>query len=92
MILLRMTLRKTHVKSSLKKILMIGFLSSGLSALSQEKPIPNIGNWTMFFGQLRFHDKWSIHAEAQNRDFGIISEPEQIYYAVALTIIFPKMQ
>ncbi|MEJ6980442.1 DUF2490 domain-containing protein [Pedobacter sp. P351] len=73
-----MTLRKAHVKSSLKKILMIGFLSSGLSAFSQGKTIPNIGNWTMFFGQVRFHDKWSIHAEVQNRDFGIISEPEQI--------------
>jgi len=36
------------------------------------------GNWTMFFGQLRFHDKWSWHAEAQYRDFGIFDEPEQI--------------
>lgn len=47
-------------------------------AFPQNNKVPPIGNWTMFFGQLRFHDKWSIHGEGQARDYGVFAEPEQI--------------
>lgn len=73
-----MPLSKRCVKSSITRTLMVILLSSGFSAFSQESTLPDLGNWTMFFGQIRFHDKWSIHAEAQHREYGIISEPEQI--------------
>lgn len=36
------------------------------------------GNWTMYFGQIRFSDKWSGHYESQFRDYGVFDEPEQI--------------
>src|SRR5215207_5828453 len=68
----------SSVKSSFTNTLMVVLLSSGFSAFSQENTLPDLGNWTMFSGQVRFHDKWSIHAEAQYREYGIISEPEQI--------------
>ncbi|HET6243799.1 MAG: DUF2490 domain-containing protein [Bacteroidetes bacterium] len=48
-----------------------------VSAFSQSSS-NKTGNWTMFFGQLRLHDKWSIHTEAQYRDYGIFDEAEQI--------------
>lgn len=63
-----------------KELLLITalLLLLGNSVFSQNIKAPEVGNWTMFFGQLRFHEKWSIHAEAQYRDYGIIAEPEQI--------------
>jgi len=48
------------------------------------QPSGKSGNWTMFFGQLRFHDKWSWHAEAQYRDYGMFDEPEQIMLRTGL--------
>ena len=73
-----MALKIIEAKLPFKKTLMIALLSSGLSSFAQQKNLPDLGNWTMFFGQVRFHDKWSIHAEAQHRDYGLLSEPEQI--------------
>lgn len=32
----------------------------------------------MFFGTFKVHEKWSIHAEAQHRDYGIVDEVEQL--------------
>jgi len=48
------------------------------SAIAQTATTPKLGSWAMFFGQVRIHDKWSIHAEAQYRDHGILEESEQI--------------
>jgi hypothetical protein len=42
------------------------------------KTAPIIGNWTMFFGQVRFNDKLGIHLEAQFRDYKLLNQPEQI--------------
>ena len=42
------------------------------------KTAPSIGNWTMFFGQVRFNDKLGIHLEAQFRDYKLLNQPEQI--------------
>lgn len=36
------------------------------------------GNWVMFFNQIRLHDKWSIHSEAQYRSFEINPNTEQL--------------
>jgi hypothetical protein len=42
------------------------------------------GNWTMFFGQLKVQDKWSIHAEVQHRDYGVADELEQLLLRTGL--------
>ncbi len=54
------------------------FIAFHHSAFSQNTASPQVGSWTMLFGQVRFHDKWSIHTEAQYRDYGILAESEQI--------------
>lgn len=38
----------------------------------------------MFFGGLRFHEKWSLHAEAQYRDHGLWEEAEQLLLRTGL--------
>lgn len=55
--------------------LIIGLF--GNSAFSQSTNTPQVGSWTMFFGNATIHNKLSIHAEAQYRDFGIYKELEQ---------------
>lgn len=46
----------------------------------QKKQAPDLGNWTMFFGQGRFNEKIGLHAEAQFRDYGIQNQPEQFLF------------
>ena len=58
-------------------IICLTFLSVNPVA-SQNVVLPAVGQWSMFFGQVRFHEKWSVHAEAQYRDYGIFDEAEQI--------------
>ncbi len=37
-----------------------------------------LGNWTMFFSQTRFHSKWSLHAELQFRSYDVVPNTEQV--------------
>jgi hypothetical protein len=54
-------------------LLCLLFLSSKTNALAQlNKSNPTLGNWTMFFGQVRLTDKIGIHAEAQFQGLQII--------------------
>lgn len=54
-------------------------MSSTPNVMAQlNKSNPTIGNWTMFFGQVRLTDKFGIHAEAQFRDYKLFNQPEQI--------------
>lgn len=62
----------------LKYLVTLLLIILGNSATSQTVSTPNLGSWAMFFGQIRIYDKWSIHAEAQYRDHGILEESEQI--------------
>ncbi len=39
---------------------------------------PEFGNWIMVFNQTRFHEKWSIHSEAQFRSYSLDPNTEQI--------------
>jgi hypothetical protein len=71
----------TH-QNKLKRfnIVMIGimlFLTNCLFA-QLNKNVPKIGNWSMFFGQIRLTEKFGIHAEAQFRDYKLLNQPEQI--------------
>jgi hypothetical protein len=60
-------------------LLCLLFLSSKTNALAQlNKSNPTLGNWTMFFGQVRLTNKIGIHAEAQFRDYKLFNQPEQI--------------
>ncbi|MDF2437502.1 MAG: hypothetical protein K0Q95_1878 [Bacteroidota bacterium] len=38
----------------------------------------NTGSWLVFNSQIRLHEKFSIHAEAQYRDHGLLNEADQI--------------
>jgi hypothetical protein len=59
---------------------MIGIMLLATNYLFAQlnKTVPKIGNWTMFFGQVRLTDKIGIHAEAQFRDYKLFNQPEQI--------------
>jgi uncharacterized protein DUF2490 len=52
------------------------------------------GSWTMFTNQIRFHDKWSSHAEIQFRSYDVLPNTEQfllrggINYHLKPAIIF----
>lgn len=50
----------------------------------QSSGSPSFGNWTMYFGQFRINDQWSIHAEAQLRDQGIIDQADQVLLRAGL--------
>lgn len=52
-------------------MLMINVLSA------QDKP-NNPGNWLMGFSEIRFHDKWGLHAEIQYRSFEALPNTEQL--------------
>jgi hypothetical protein len=58
-----------------KRIFLIPLLLVKSVALSQPA---RTGGWLMYFGQLRTHEKWSLHYEGQYRDYGIADEAEQI--------------
>jgi hypothetical protein len=52
-------------------IYILCVLGSGYSQSTQD------GSWSTFVSQIRLHEKWSIHAEGQYRDYGIFDEAEQ---------------
>lgn len=73
------------VKTSMAVILITG---SSLSASAQNAQDSDLGSWTMYSGQIRFHDKWSLHTEVQYRDYGILDEPEQILLRAGINYHF----
>ena len=70
-----------HSKLAKKNIyiLLLLFISGMPNARAQlNKKEPIIGNWTMFFGQVRLNEKYGIHVEAQFRDYKLLNQHEQI--------------
>lgn len=60
-----------------KKIVLIYFIFVAVSS-SVSQVSYNTGAWIMATSQIRFHNKFSFHAEVQYRDHGIFNETEQI--------------
>ena len=77
--------RCNALKTSTAVILIAGY---SLSASAQKTQDSDLGSWIMYSGQIRFHDKWSVHTEAQYRDYGILDEPEQILLRVGINYHF----
>ncbi len=61
--------------------LLFLLLLGNLPSFSQS-PSGTTGSWLMFFNQARFHEKWSIHTEAQYRSFEITPNTDQIMLRV----------
>ncbi len=61
------------------------FLSISLfscsALLSQEG---GFGNWIMYFGQNRIHDRWSVHTEIQYRNHDLLPNIEQLLVRTGL--------
>lgn len=55
-------------------LLLVSLFSQPVFSQTSEKT----GSWSMYFGQFRFHNNWSIYTEAQHRDYGILNETQQI--------------
>jgi hypothetical protein len=68
--------KKTSL-SLLKKVVLL-FIAFCIKLPSFSQVIYPTGAWTMVFSQVRLHDKWSLHLEAQYRDHGLFNETEQI--------------
>lgn len=52
------------------------------------KTVPSLGNWTMFFGQLKLNEKLGIHLEGQFRDYKLLNQPEQILLRTGIVYHF----
>jgi hypothetical protein len=48
------------------------------------------GNWLMYFGQYKVHDKYSIHAEVQYRNHTVKPDLEQLLIRTGLNYHFQK--
>ncbi|MEM7367487.1 MAG: DUF2490 domain-containing protein [Bacteroidota bacterium] len=64
--------------------LILGFVLLTPSSLIAQNS--DLGNWIMGFGQLRFHDNWSIHAEAQYRNHTVAPNIEQLLLRTGLRL------
>ena len=64
--------------------LLLLFFTFKAQVFSQQIATPKLGNWQMLFSQMRIKEKWSIHTEAQFRDYKIFLEPEQILLRVGI--------
>lgn len=74
-------------------ILFFLFLFCSLNSIAQFNS-SELGSWTMFFNQTRFHSKWSLHTELQFRSYDVVPNTEQllirggINYHLKPTVIF----
>lgn len=59
---------------------------SGASAFAQS----GLGNWTMYFGNLRISDRWAWHHEAQYRSYSILPDGEQLLLRTGAQYILPN--
>jgi len=65
-------------------IVLLSFLILKTFSLSAQSPTVTVGGWGMFFNQTRFHENWSIHAEAQYRSYEFIPNTEQMLLRTGL--------
>ncbi|MCE3280104.1 MAG: hypothetical protein K0S44_2295 [Bacteroidetes bacterium] len=66
-----------------KKFVTLYFIFAAIT-FSVSQVSYNTGAWVIATSQIRFHNKFSLHAEAQFRDHGIFNETEQILLRVGL--------
>lgn len=58
--------------------LMLALILITLPAFSQNIVNNEIGGWLMFFNRTRFHEKWSMHNEIQDRFYDVAGRGEQL--------------
>ncbi|MBS9524427.1 DUF2490 domain-containing protein [Litoribacter ruber] len=59
-------------------LLLTGLLVLTLDVYSQSLVNNEVGGWLMFFNRTRFHEKWSLHTEIQDRFYDISAKEEQL--------------
>lgn len=64
----------------MKHKIVIFFISFVLTAFSQNLYCQQnkVGNWLIYFGNLKINDKWNVHHEAQLRNFNFIGDINQL--------------
>lgn len=75
------------MKMSIRIITFFILLISSMNVVAQED---QLGNWIMYFGQNRIHDKWSIHSEVQYRNHTVAPNIEQLLLRTGLRHHFTK--
>jgi len=65
-------------------IVLLLFLILKTFSLSAQPSTATVGGWGMFFNQIRFHEKWSLHTEFQYRSFAITPNTEQMLLRTGL--------
>jgi hypothetical protein len=58
--------------------LVIVLVLFSLPSFSQNLINNEIGGWLMFFNRTRFHEKWSMHNEIQDRFYNVAGRGEQL--------------
>jgi len=59
----------------MKKLLLICFIIVPFSGNSQES---NLGNWVLYFGNMKIKSHWNWHNEVQYRSYNVIDDLEQL--------------
>ena len=62
-------------KNQLKVLLVLCFLCFPISGHSQES---ELGNWLLYFGNMKINNDWNWHNEVQYRSYNAISDLEQL--------------
>lgn len=50
----------------------------------------NLGNWAMYFGNLRINDRWAWHHEAQYRAYDLLPDAQQLLLRTGAQHILPN--
>lgn len=58
--------------------LMLALILISLPTFSQSIVNNEVGGWLMFFNRIRFHEKWSMHNEIQDRYYNVSGKGEQL--------------
>ena len=59
-----------------KKIIFICLaINFGIKSYAQES---DFGNWLIYFGDIKFKNKWNFHNEVQYRNFNYLGDTEQL--------------
>jgi len=59
-------------------VLAFSLMLFSLPTFSQNLINNEIGGWLMFFNRTRFHEKWSMHNEIQDRFYNVAGRGEQL--------------